>query len=91
MKFYKCLQGLAQNSLGVLLQCNFTPKCAVKKPATKQGPDEITFEASVTTLGHRYRVARGLEEFVTVADEAGVKWRMRPIILVAPSGRLQQA
>jgi len=63
----------------------------VKKPATKQGPDQITFEASVTTLGQRYRVVRSFEEFVTVADEAGVKWRMRPIILVAPSGRLQQA
>jgi hypothetical protein len=67
------------------------PKGVIKKPATKQRPDQIAFEASVTALGHRYRVVRSLEEFVSVADEAGVQWRIRPIVLAAPSGSLLQA
>jgi hypothetical protein len=36
-------------------------------------------------------VVRRFEEYVTVADDALVYWSIRPNIIAAPSGRLQQA
>jgi hypothetical protein len=36
-------------------------------------------------------VVGSLDEYVTVADDALVYWSIRPNIIAAPSGRLQQA